>query len=169
MKSVPRKVFDVLEVYLPAVIFCVLILSVFIQVAARYLFNLPIPQLFETSLYSFIWVIYLGGALATRFNQHMRFDLRYRKLPPIARTISDSFFDLLLNVVVVVIFQPTVAAIIQMYPLRAATLNISWSYLLVCFPVFLILIFIHNCAAIYYRIREKATGKPVPEETPPWL
>lgn len=169
MKSIPRKVFDIFEVYLPAVIFCVLILSVFIQVASRYLFNLPIPQLFETSLYSFIWVIYLGASLATRFNQHMRFDLLYRKLPPIGRAISDTFFDVLLNIVVVVIFYPTVAAIVQMYPLKAATLNISWAYLLVCFPVFLVLIFIHNCAAIYYRFREIATGKPAPEETPPWL
>lgn len=169
MKSIPRMIFDFLEVYLPSVIFSVLIASVFIQVVFRYVFNMPIPPLFEISLYSFIWVIYLGGSLATRFNQHMRFDLIYRKLPWKARHLVDIFYDILLDVIIVIIIYPTIQTIIKMYPLKASTLGISWAYLLVCFPIFLILVFIHSSTSIYYKIREMATGKKPPEETPPWL
>lgn len=169
MKSIPRRIFDFLEVYLPAAIFSILILSVFIQVISRYIFNEPIPQLFEISIYSFIWVIYLGASLATRFDQHMRFDLVYRRLSRNARYIIDMFFDLLLNVIVAIIIYPTVQTVGQMYRLKSDTLGIPWSYLVVCFPIFLVLIFIHNTISIFYRIREMTGAEKVPEETPPWL
>jgi len=146
----------------------VLILSVFIQVVFRYVFNEPIPQLFEISIYSFIWVIYLGASLATRFDQHMRFDLIYRKLSRNGRHVVDMFFDLLLNVIIAVIIYPTIETVIQMYRLKSDTLGIPWSYLLVCFPVFLILVFIHNAASFYYRIREMIGSGKMPEESVPW-
>ncbi len=145
-----------------------LILSVFIQVVFRYVFNEPIPQLFEISIYSFIWVIYLGASLATRFDQHMRFDLIYRKLSRNGRHVVDMFFDLLLNVIIAVIIYPTIETVIQMYRLKSDTLGIPWSYLLVCFPVFLILVFIHNAASFYYRIREMIGSGKMPEESVPW-
>ena len=168
MKSIPRKVFDFFEVYLPALIFSVLIASVFIQVVFRYVFNMPIPALFEISIYSFIWVIYLGAALATRFNQHMRFDLVYRKLSWKGRHVVDIVFDSLMNIAVAIIIYPTIAAVIKMYPLRASTLGISWAYLLVCFPIFLMLIFVHNTMAVVYKIREMRGAKNPAEEVPPW-
>ncbi|HUX14677.1 MAG TPA: TRAP transporter small permease [Spirochaetia bacterium] len=169
MKSLPRRIFDFLEVYLPAAIFSVLILSVFVQVVFRYIFDQPIPQLFEISIYSFIWVIYLGGALATRYDQHMRFDLIYRKLSRNGRYVVDMFFDTLLNVIISVIIYPTIATVVQMYKLKSDTLGIPWSYLLVCFPIFLILIFIHNTISIVLKIREMAGAEKPAEETPPWL
>lgn len=169
MKSVPRRIFDFFEVYLPAVIFCVLIGSVFAGVVFRYVLDDPIPQLFEISIYSFIWVIYLGAALATRFNQHMRFDLIYQKLSERGRLLVDVVFDFLLNVMIIVIFYPTISTVVKMYPLKASTLNISWSYLLICFPIFLVLVFIHNIMGIVYKVREMITGQKTKEETPPWL
>jgi len=169
MKSILRGILNFLEVYLPAAIFCVLILSVFVQVVFRYIFDQPIPQLFEISIYSFIWVIYLGGALATRYNQHMRFDLIYRKLSRSGRYIVDVFFDTLLNVIILVIISPTISTVIQMYKLKSDTLGIPWSYLLVCFPIFLILIFIHNTISIVQKILEISGAARPAEETPPWL
>ena len=65
MSRVLRRIFDIFEVYLPVAVFSVLLLSVFVQVFMRYVLNLPSPKLFEVSIYSFVWVIYLGGALAT--------------------------------------------------------------------------------------------------------
>ncbi len=168
MKSIPRRIFDFFEVYLPSVVFFVLIASVFAGVLFRYVFDDPIPQFFEISIYSFIWVIYLGGALATRFNQHMRFDLLYRKLPKNGQLLVDVVFDLLLNVVIAIIFYPTIKQVIHMAPLKASTLGISWAYLLICFPIFLVLVFAHNSMAMYYKIREMTTGRKAVEEIPPW-
>jgi TRAP-type C4-dicarboxylate transport system permease small subunit len=169
MKSIPRKIFDFFEVYLAAAIFAILIAAVFMGVIFRYVLDDPLAQLFEISIYSFIWVIYLGAALATRFNQHMRFDLIYRKFSWKGRHLIDIVFDTMLNVIILIVIFPTFQDVIKMYPLRTGTMNIPWTYLLVCFPIFLVLVFIHNAMAIFYKIRELRGGSAPPEETPPWL
>jgi TRAP-type C4-dicarboxylate transport system permease small subunit len=91
--------FDLFEVYLAVVVFASLIVSIFAEVFFRYVLNRPSGHLFELSIYLFVWVIYLGGALATRYNQHVRFDLIYRSLPVKARQVLDVVFDLGTNAV----------------------------------------------------------------------
>ena len=81
-------------------------MSIAAEVFIRYVLNNPSPQLFELSIYCFVWVIYLGGALATRYNQHVRFDLIYRSLPEKARRVLEIVFDLLTNGVLLVLFYP---------------------------------------------------------------
>ena len=66
MRRFVSLVFDIFEVYLAVIIFSALIMSIFLEVFFRYVLNNPSPELFELSIYCFVWVIYLGGALATR-------------------------------------------------------------------------------------------------------
>ncbi|MCX7031219.1 MAG: TRAP transporter small permease subunit, partial [Spirochaetes bacterium] len=97
MRKLVNFIFDVFEVYLAVIIFSALITSIFLEVFFRYVLNNPSGELFELSIYCFIWVIYLGGALATRYNQHVRFDLIYRSLPEKAQRVLEIFFNLLTN------------------------------------------------------------------------
>jgi len=169
MSRVVRRVFDFFEVYLPVAVFCVLLLSVFIQVFMRYVLNMPSPKLFEVSIYSFVWVIYLGGALATRYDQHMRFDLVYRSLKPKLRLIVDVVFDLFTNAVLLFMVVPSFRYTIQVYPIKASALRIPWTFLLIVFPVFVVLVIIHNFMSVYYNARELAGGAPRPKEALPWV
>jgi len=45
------------------------------QVVTRYILNVPMPWAEETIRYLFIWVTYLGAALATRYREQISVDL----------------------------------------------------------------------------------------------
>ena len=168
MKGISNKLFDVLEVYLPSIIFLLLIITVAVQVFSRYVLNRPLPKFFELSIYSFVWVIYLGAALAKRYNQHIRFDLIYRKLSPRIRAIIDIFFDLLTTGVFLLLVVPSIQYTIWNYKIKASALRIPWTYLLLCFPVFVCLMIIHNCLSIYNNFRQLSGKKVQHQEVLPW-
>ena len=160
--------FDLFEVYLGVVVISSLIVSIFLEVFFRYVLNNPSPQLFELSIYLFVWLIYLGGALATRYNQHIRFDLIYRSMPEKARRILEVVFDLLTNGVLLVLFLPAVRYTIQMYPIKASALRVPWTFLLVVFPLFLALVIIHNFTTIVKNILRLAGREIRDPEVYPW-
>jgi TRAP-type C4-dicarboxylate transport system permease small subunit len=145
-----------------------LIISIFLEVFFRYVLNNPSPQLFELSIYCFVWVIYLGGALATRYNQHVRFDLIYRSLPEKGQRILDIAFNLLTNGVLLVLLYPAIRYTIQVYPIKASALRVPWTFLLMVFPIFVTLVIIHNFTAIVKDILRLA-GREIKEaEVFPW-
>lgn len=168
MRGVVKRLFDFLEIHLAVLIFLVLIFSVVIQVFSRYLLDRPLPRLFELSIYSFVWAIYLGAPLAKRYRKHIRFDILYRKFPRKVQLIIEIVFDIFTNVVFLLILIPSIQYTAWNYKIKSSTLRIPWTYLLMCFPIFIGLILIHNSVWIYTHIRE-LLGKKIPaEEVPPW-
>jgi TRAP-type transport system small permease protein len=168
MRKLANFIFDVFEVYLAVVIFAALIVSIFLEVFFRYVLNNPNPQLFELSIYCFVWVIYLGGALATRYNQHVRFDLIYRRLSDKGRQVLETVFDLLTNGVLLILFFPAVRYTIELYKIKSSVLRVPWTFLLVVFPIFLALVLIHNFTDVVKNVLRLA-GRPVKDaEVFPW-
>ena len=119
MRGLGKKILDFLEVYLPTSIFFLLIISVSIEVFSRYVLNKPTPKFFELSIYSFIWTIYLGASLAKRYDQHIRFDILYRKFSQRMRLFVDIFFDTLTNVVLLFLLIPSIEYTIWNYKIKA--------------------------------------------------
>jgi TRAP-type transport system small permease protein len=168
MRKLANFIFNIFEVYLAVIIFSALIISIFLEVFFRYVLNNPSPQLFELSIYCFVWVIYLGGALATRYNQHVRFDLIYRSLPAKGQRILDIAFNLLTNGVLLVLLYPAIRYTIQVYPIKASALRVPWTFLLMVFPIFVTLVIIHNFTAIVKDVLRLA-GREIKEaEVFPW-
>jgi TRAP-type C4-dicarboxylate transport system permease small subunit len=168
MRGIEKKIYDLLEIHLPTAIFFLLIMSVAIQVFSRYVLNTPLPKLFELSIYSFIWCIYLGASLAKRYNQHIRFDIIYRKFPAKIRLLVDTFFDALVCVTLLLLFIPSIKYTIWNYHIKASALRIPWTYLIVCFPIFVFLILIHNFSDIVSNVRELLGKEARREEKLPW-
>jgi TRAP-type transport system small permease protein len=168
MRKLVNFIFDIFEVYIAVIILSALITSLSLEVFFRYVLNNPSPELFELSIYCFVWVIYLGGALATRYNQHIRFDLIYRSLPEKVRLVLDIVFDLLINGVFLVLLFPAIRYTIQLYPIKASALRIPWTFLLLVFPIFLALVLIHNFTTIVKNIL-RLTGREIKDaEVFPW-
>lgn len=169
MKRLSEKIFNFLEVHLPSFVFFILVITVATQVFSRYVLNYPLPKFFELSIYSFVWVIYLGAALAKRFDRHIRFDIINKKFSEKTRLIIDIFFDLLTNVVFVFILIPSIKYTIWNYRVKASALRVPWTYLLLCFPIFVILILIHNSTSIIKNIRSFTGEEIQSQEELPWL
>jgi TRAP-type C4-dicarboxylate transport system permease small subunit len=168
MRRFVNFIFDLFEVYLAVVVFALLIVSISSEVFFRYVLNNPSPQLFELSIYTFVWVIYLGGALATRYNQHVRFDLIYRSLPLKAQRVLETAFDLLTNGVLLVLFYPAVRYTVQMYKIKASALRVPWTFLLLVFPIFIALVLIHNFTNIVKNVLRLAGREVKDAEVFPW-
>jgi TRAP-type C4-dicarboxylate transport system permease small subunit len=170
MKRVSDRIFNFLEVHLPVFVFMLLILTVSVQVFSRYVLNRPLPKFFELSIYSFVWVIYLGAALAKRYNRHIRFDIINQKLSPKARKLIDIFFDTLTSAVFLIVLVPSIRYTIWNYRVKASALRVPWTFLLICFPLFVLLILVHNTTATVRNIRALAGREEVEneEEDVPW-
>lgn len=168
MRRVVNFIFDIFEVYLAVIIFSALIVSIFLEVFFRYVLNNPSAQLFELSIYCFVWIIYLGGALATRYNQHVRFDLIYRAFPEKGRRILELAFTLLTNAVLLVLLVPSIRYTIQVYPIKASALRVPWTFLLLVFPLFLVLVLIHNFTDVVKNILRLAGRQVKDPEVLPW-
>jgi TRAP-type C4-dicarboxylate transport system permease small subunit len=168
MGRIGKGILDLLEVYLPTFIFFILTMSVFVEVLFRYVFDNPIAELFELSIYSFVWTIYLGAALAKRYNQHIRFDLLHMKFSKKGRLLIDIFFDTLTNVIFLILLVPSTRYTLMNYHIKASALRVPWTYLLVCFPLFVLLILIHNTMAIATNLRELLGKGARQEEKLPW-
>lgn len=168
MKKALKWIYDALEIYLGVAVFALLIATVAVQVFMRYVLNMPSPELFEVSIYSFVWVIYLGGALAVRYDQHMRFDLLYRKLAKRTRLVFDLACDIITNVILLILLPPSLLYTVKMYTIKASALRIPWTFLLIVYPVFLLLVIAHNFTSIVYGIRELRGGAGRPKEELPW-
>jgi TRAP-type C4-dicarboxylate transport system permease small subunit len=147
MRRYGKKILDFFEIHLAACIFILLLTSVSIEVFSRYVLNEPTPKFFELSIYAFIWTIYLGAA----------------------RLLVDIVFDTLVNVVLLIALIPVINYTIWCYRIKASALRVPWTYLLVCFPLFMILILVHNFRDIYLNVRELSGKEVEREENLPWL
>ena len=168
-KRLSDRVFNFLEVHLPAFVFMLLVITVSVQVFSRYVLDRPLPKFFELSIYTFVWSIYLGAALAKRYGKHIRFDILYEKFSIKTRRVIDIFFDFLTNVVFLIILIPSVRYTIWNYGVKASALRIPWTYLLLCFPIFILLILVHNTNSIIRNIRSFSEPEISTEEELPWL
>lgn len=168
MRGFGKKILDLVEIRLTTLIFFLLIVSVSIEVFSRYVLNKPTPKFFELSIYTFVWSIYLGAALAKRYNQHIRFDIFYRKFPRRTQLFIDTIFDALTTLVFLIILIPSIEYTIWNYRIKASALRIPWTYLLLCFPIFVSLILIHNLRDIVRNVRELLGKEVHHEEDLPW-
>ena len=78
-----EKAHDGLAVTLFALMFGVIIL----QVVLRYIFNAPLVFTDELAAYLFVWISFLGFALATRKRVHIGIGVVANRLPPAARRL----------------------------------------------------------------------------------
>ncbi len=169
MKRISDRIFNVLEIHLPVFVLLLLIATVTVQVFSRYVLDHPLPKFFELSIYSFVWAIYLGATLAKRYDKHIRFDVLYKKFSKKTQLVIDIVFDIATSIVFIFVLYPSIKYSIMNYRIKASSLRIPWTYLLICFPLFTILILIHNVQAVIRNIRLLA-GRIVPEEEElPWL
>jgi len=168
MKKVFLHLINFVEVHIASIILLTLFLSMFFQVVLRYVFNYPSPALFEISGYTFIWVVFLGAPLARRFRSHIRFNILYEKFPRKVQLVIDLVMNVAFNIGMLITFFPVLENFGWYKYLKSDVLRIPWTYLLLCFPLFILLIVLHNSVWIYKELKELITGKPGKMEEKPW-
>jgi len=168
MRKFLKVLVDVFEKHLSSIMLFILFASMFIQVILRYFFNMPSPELFEISTYSFVWTVLLGAAFASRYRDHIRFNIIYEKFPRKVQLIVDIFFDTFFNLLLLISLYPVLRQSFWYKIIRSEVLNIPWTYLVICLPIAMVLIIVHNSIFIYKAIIELIKRKHVDVEEKPW-
>lgn len=168
MKESFKKLLDFLEVHFNAIIFITMFLSMIIQVFMRYVLNRPSPLLHEITMYSFVWTVYLSSALARRYKLHIRFNIIYDLLPKKFQLVVDLVFDIFISFLFCISFVPVLKMLISYNFIESHLLKISWTYLFIVFPIFMLLVLIHNAKFIYLEFMELIKNRKVSKGEKTW-
>ncbi len=79
------RLYDLLLETLVAVMFATMAVILFGQVIARYFFDFPFMWAEEMGIYLFIWIVYLGSAIAYKRRAHLLVDFMVNYLPSTPR------------------------------------------------------------------------------------
>lgn len=139
---------------LGAIFFIVMFGAVTAQVFWRYALHDPLIWPMELSVYCYIYIVYLGSAMATRRQSHVRFDLISERMSPRARAISQIVFNLLIIAIILRIMPPTLSYIKFIGDVRSSALQIPWSWVLASFPLGMGLMVFHLGALTVIHIKE---------------
>ncbi len=168
MKKFLKGLINVIEVHINAVIFTTMFLAMVTQVFMRYVLDKPSPVLHEITMYTFVWTVYLSATLAHRYNKHIRFNIIYDMFPRKVRLVIDLSFNVFMTILFLISLPPVIKELISYSFIESTILEISWTYLYMVFPVFIILIIVHNIIYIYWEILELFVGKAPPKEEELW-
>ena len=80
LKKIGGFIRDCVELYIPVIAFVVMFCVFVIQIAARYVFNNPVPWAYEVTVMCYVWLVILGACYAERSRSHVTFTLVYDKL-----------------------------------------------------------------------------------------
>ena len=94
------------------IMFALMILVTLANVFGRFLFNSPIFWSSEMARYSFVWIIFLGAALAARNGSHIGMEVLMNKLPPKGKVFLKAAINCM---VIIFLFVFTIVSFIQAY------------------------------------------------------
>lgn len=133
-----KKIFDIFEkiaIYALAILFSVMVLSIFLQIIQRFAFASPNAWSEELTRYSFAWLSMIGAAVAVRKYRHMNIDYFINKLPARGKKVLEAFNNILvvalLFILIIYGFQLVAITFKQISP----GLNIPMAYAYLSVPV----------------------------------
>jgi TRAP-type C4-dicarboxylate transport system permease small subunit len=102
-----------------------------VQIISRYLFNAPLTWPEETARYLFIWVVFLGAAVAFKARAHLGMDFATSKLSLgirhiVARVVEVLIFGFLLLILYIT---PEIVSVTKFQKSSVLHIQMSWVYL----------------------------------------
>ncbi|NED96521.1 TRAP transporter small permease [Phytoactinopolyspora alkaliphila] len=142
-----------LEETATAVLFIAMFVTVIAGVASRYVFDQPLVWTVSISTLAFIAVITIGSGPLHRDDDHIAFDLVYRRLPPAAQFASRIGSDLLIVVPFSLAIWPTVRYLQFMGAERVPGVGVPFSIAFSPFLVFLVATVLHRLVRLFADLR----------------
>lgn len=142
IRKAARFVLDLMEIYLPSILFIVIFACFIIQVAFRYIFNFPQMWTQEISQYFYIWIVFLGACFAARDEENISFTIAYDAVGPKLKLVFDIISKLIVIVAFIYITPATIDCLKFYATRRTPILKIS---LLASYGAFGVFMIIYTC------------------------
>ena len=115
-------------------IFVLMVLTVLFQIASRFVFKISAPWTEELNRLLFLYVGFMGTAIATREKEHIVVDMVLVRLPKSLRKV----FDLIIQIIMIVFFYIMLVGAVKMFMTTKSTyyqsmpfLSNGWMYIAV--------------------------------------
>lgn len=138
MSPLSRLVWKLLEVAVLTA-FVAMLSLVTAQVFFRYVMQVSVPWTEEAARWFYAWQIFLGSAIATKENLHLRADFLLARFPPRARACTDFIISLAGLTFLAGIIWGSLLMMRAVYPVEAGSFPVSTSYLYLSIPVSLLI------------------------------
>lgn len=142
-----RKTHKILNRVVDALSVVVLIfvtIAVFVSVASRYFFKTPLEWSEEMARYAFIWLVFLGVAMAEKTGDHFRIEYFVHKMTPKTKLIVDIFLNTLIFVTLYLLFVESLGYYRQGKSGISTVLQIPLNYIYIALPVSVVLTFLNR-------------------------
>jgi TRAP-type C4-dicarboxylate transport system permease small subunit len=127
-----------------------------VQIAARYVFNIPMGWTVEVCLTLWLWLVFWGGGFLLRPQDHIRFDMLYLSVNRPMQRIFGTVAALLILAAFALSFLPTVDYVWFYKIKKSNTLGVRLHYVFSIYLLFMIVIM----ARYGHVLWNFATGKP---------
>ena len=132
-----------IETALGVLFFAALFSAVTLQVFFRYVLNSPLVWPFEFSIYSYVFIVHIGGAMAARKQTHVAFGLLAQRLPARAQAALNAVLHIFLVVIFALTIGPAIGYMDFVSGVRSSALGIPWSWVIAIYPLGMVLIIVH--------------------------
>lgn len=129
------KVLDLILKYVVVALLLGMVFTIFAQVVTRYVFKMPLTWSEEIARYMFIWLIFLGSAIAVGKKSHIIIDIAITHIPEKFATYTNMLVNVLIVIYIVVITYSGFLVLPVVTSSFSSALQISYVYIYAAVPV----------------------------------
>lgn len=142
--TMTKIVRDILEIYIPAIMFMTLFITFVLGVVFRYVIKNPQSWTYELSSIAFLWVGILGWGLTHRENENVVFEMLYERCSERVQTFFRILSNLLIAITAGILIVPSITYLVDMLELSTQILKIPRYLVFLPFAVSFIIAFIRS-------------------------
>jgi TRAP-type C4-dicarboxylate transport system permease small subunit len=132
-----------------------------LQIAARYLFNVPMGWTVEVCLTLWLWIVFWGGAFCLRPADHIRFDVLYLSVSRPTQRIFGAISAIMIVIAFAAAFLPTFDYVSFYKIKRSNTLGIRLHYVFSIYLLFMVVVMARYSGVFlnFLRGKKEVEGK----------
>lgn len=169
LKSIVTKMLDIIELYIPMVLFSAVFIMYIVMIFYRYVLKIAVFEINELCQVLYLSSAMLGASYAGRTDSHVIFPLLYDNLRPQVQRIFRMIADVIVVVLCVSLWKPSLDSLIWMTRKKTEVLDISYGWIYGVFMVFITLSTIYHVYNFIKDLKtpvdEKEKPKGIPDET----
>ena len=142
----------------------IMVVSIFLQVLFRYLMGNPLFWSEEVSRYAFIWVVFIGAAIATKRGAHIGVDYFTALLSDRQRYLLGILVSILLLIFMGIVVVVSVPLIQSNMTQKSPAVRIVMGYVFLAIPVGFAMMFFYTLEGLIRVLRESHRNQSEEEQ-----
>ncbi len=142
--KVYNTVCNIVEVYLPVLIFIFMFLSYVVLIVYRYVFRASFDWLYELNVMSFMWCGIFAASYGSRADTHVKFTILYDRMPEIVKLAMEIITNLAIIILFTMIFPKAWKNLLFQGVRKSSILKIPYHIVFFPFVSFMALTILHH-------------------------